>query len=234
VGEAAWGTHAGHDAARGARWSACSARGAWRERNADAWAVHEAPHDRLGFAVADGVSSVEGSWAVAAAVARAAADWGANAPDVDLADPRMLVALANVAARQARAESAQGGATTLVVAARLPDGWVLAAVGDSALLLVAPAGPASPLTPLDQHPRSRHVLLAWIDGDARPAPHVVRLTATASRLCLLTDGVAGVLDADAIARIVRAAGTAAAAGALVAAAQAAGASDDATALVLDL
>ena len=61
------GTHAGADAARTERWSACSAIGAWRDRNADAWAVHAGADGRFGLAVADGVSSSEGSWAVSAA-----------------------------------------------------------------------------------------------------------------------------------------------------------------------
>ncbi|MSQ35767.1 MAG: hypothetical protein EXR63_01305 [Dehalococcoidia bacterium] len=183
--------------------------------------MHASADGLLGLAVADGVSSSEGSWAVSATVARAAADWGANATALDRADPRTLVALANVAARSTRAEVGGTGSTTLAAAALDADGWVLASVGDSALISVPLAGPARSLTPLDQHPRSRHVLLAWIDGDARPTPHVVRLPRTPGWLCLLTDGITAALDLDAIAEHVRNAGTAAAATALVEAARAA-------------
>jgi len=214
---------------QGGSWSACSLRGPSRPWNADALAVVEAGRRRA-FAVADGVGALALSPAASRAAVDAAARWACGTRGIARPDAAALVREVNEAVRRA-VTMPSDGATTLVCALVDQRRAAVVSVGDSEVFAVDEAGAIARINPLDHVPAQPNLLLAWIDGDTEIEPHVTMLEHMPARLVLLTDGVTRVLGEEIIGRI--ASGDAReAARDLVLAAQAAGADDDATAVVL--
>ena len=212
----------------GAFWSACSAQGAGRARNADAFAVGSANRTHF-FAVADGVgaqpASPQASRAAVAAVELWVREHGGRVAVVG--------EVVNAAVGAALEAGRDEGATTLACAVLGDEACDIVVIGDSAILAVDDEGEATLLHSLDHLADQPNVLLAWLDGKTRFEPQIVHLERLPRWLCLLTDGVTGALDYERIAQLVRASDVTRAAKELVSAAVSAGAQDDLTAIVVE-
>ena len=105
-------------------------------------------------------------------------------------------------------------------------------MGDSEAIAVYERGPAVRLNPVDHLPDRPNVLTAW--NGRQGAVHAARHPAgdAALRICLMTDGVCGVLGDIEIADIVRSVPATEAAQRLVTEARAAGSRDDASCIVI--
>lgn len=215
----------------GTHWSACTARGRERARNSDALSV-DTTGALLAFTIADGVGAMEASPAASAAAADAVAAWARTRCTVNAQDVSALVVSVSGAVGDALQARGEAGATTLACAILSGQRGVVVTVGDSEVLAVGAVGPAERLNELDHVPARPNVLLAWIDGQTELEPHVIEVDVLPHRLCLVTDGVAQVLDYGQIADLVRDTDPEEAARTLVLAALDRGASDDVTALVL--
>jgi protein phosphatase len=214
---------------RGTFWSASSLRGAQRNKNSDALGISIEGPCRA-FVVADGVGALERSPAASDAASQAVVTWMQGRERVEQSDAASL--LASVDAAVGSAVDNLPGATTIVCALVEDDNGFVIAVGDSEALALDKHGPARRLNRLDHVPTQPNMLLAWIDGKLAIEPHLISLAPLPYRLVLATDGVTGTLDNDTIADIVRGADVKDAATALVRAARAKGAVDDATAIVV--
>ncbi len=215
------------DYAAGSYWSACSAQGAGRVRNADAFAVGDV-EDAHFFAVADGVGSLPGSAAASRAAVSAIGHWAREG----LLDADSLIAAVHPAVADALRQAGEEGASTLACAVWRGSDFYLASVGDSEILAVEQSGAATLLHQLDHLPNRPNVLLSWLDGKTPFRPHIMHFDKAPYLLCFLTDGISRVLDYETIATSVRKSDISAAARDLVIAAQEAGAQDDVTAIVL--
>ena len=214
----------------GATWSAFSAMGAGRERNADAFAVKEVGPVSA-FAIGDGVGSLPASPLVSTAVVEAAVNALTSTGDHSQFATNLLAEI-NIAASAALERSDAKGASTIACIRVGSDSVWISTAGDSGVLSVESDGTATMLTEPDHVPNQPNILLAWIDGDVEVVPHVVVLDHMPFRLCLATDGVTGALDLSEIARILTDTNLSESARAVVVAAQAAGAQDDVTVIVI--
>jgi serine/threonine protein phosphatase PrpC len=173
-----------------------------------------------------------GSPVASEAAVAAVVQWARERRVAGVGDVPGLIASVKKAVAEALQARGEPGATTLACAILYNGGGIVATVGDSEALAVGPTGPAQRLNELDHLPARPNMLLAWIDAEQEPEPHVIELDTLPYRLCLVTDGIAQALDYDRIASLVRGTDPAEAARALVLSAQDHGASDDITALVL--
>lgn len=214
----------------GATWSAFSAMGAGRERNADAFAVKEVGPVSA-FAIGDGVGSLPASPLVSTAVVEAAVNALTSTGDHSQFATNLLAEI-NIAASAALERSEAKGASTIACIRIDSDSVWISTAGDSGVFSVESDGTATMLTEPDHVPNQPNVLLAWIDGHVEVVPHEVRLAQMPYRLCLATDGVTGTLDVSEISRILVNTSLAESARSVVVAAQAAGAQDDATVIVV--
>lgn len=183
------------------------------------------------FAIGDGVGSLPASPLVSTAVVEAAVSALTSTGD-ESEFARNLLTEINEAAAAALARSDARGASTIACVRVGSDSVWVSTAGDSGVLAVEADGTATMLTEPDHVPNQPNILLAWIDGDVEVVPHVVLLDHMPFRLCLATDGVTGSLDVAQMSRILSNTSLAESAKAMVAAAQAAGAQDDVTVVVI--
>jgi serine/threonine protein phosphatase PrpC len=164
--------------------------------------------------------------------ANAATDWITGREEIAADEVPSLMGHIGRSVKSRLEQTGLTGATTLVALAVGEGQALLATVGDSEAISVGERGPAERLNPVDHLPDRPNVLTAWIDGDEPFTPHVIPIARLPYRLCLMTDGVAGVLGDIEIADIVRSVPAAEAALKLVREARAAGSRDDASCIVI--
>ena len=205
----------------GTRWSACTLMGPGRDHNSDSLAI-DLSGACLSFVIADGVGALAGSPMAGDAAANAATDWITNRSEITAAEVASLMGHVGRSVKARLDEGALTGATTIVALAIGEGHGLLATVGDSEAIAVYERGPAVRLNPVDHLPDRPNVLTASIDGKEPFTPHVIPLATLPYRLCLMTDGVCGVLGDIEIAEIVRSVPAPEAAQRLVTEARAAG------------
>jgi serine/threonine protein phosphatase PrpC len=215
----------------GSRWSACTLMGPGRDHNSDSLAI-DLSGGCLSFVIADGVGSMPGSPVASDVAASAASDWITNRSDIAPGEVPALMGHIGRSVKTRLDREALAGATTIVALAIGAGQGLLATVGDSEAIAVHESGPAVRLNPVDHLKDRPNVLTAWIDGQEPFTPHVIPLSTLPYRLCLMTDGVCGVLGDIEIADIVRSVPASQAAQRLVDEARAAGSRDDASCIVI--
>jgi len=215
----------------GSRWSACTLTGSGRDHNSDALGI-DLSGGCLSFVIADGVGAMPGSPIASDAAANAASDWIMNRSDIGAGEVSSLMGHVGRSVKARLDQKDLAGATTIVALAVGAGQGLLATVGDSEAIAVHKDGPAERLNPVDHLPDRPNVLTAWIDGKEPFTPHIIPLSKLPYRLCLMTDGVCGVLGDIAIADIVRSVPASEAAQRLVTEARAAGSRDDASCIVI--
>jgi serine/threonine protein phosphatase PrpC len=216
---------------KGSRWSACTLAGPGRDHNSDALAI-DLSGACLSFVIADGVGAMPGSPIASDAAATAASDWITNRSDIAASEVSSLMGHVGRSVKARLDDKDLAGATTIVALAIGAGQGLLATVGDSEAIAVHERGPAVRLNPVDHLKDRPNVLTAWIDGKEPFTPHIIRLQTLPYRLCLMTDGVSGVLGDIEIAEIVRSVPANEAAQRLVTEARAAGSRDDASCIVI--
>ena len=210
-----------------------------REHLEDAWFASSGvtPHGAFAVAaVADGVGGLDDGQHASQATIRSLASAVGGATDSSEAQIRAALANANE-----EVLALDGPATTVVLAAICDDALSVAWAGDSrAYIINQAAGSIRCITDdhadhqIDSFGHSRQVITRWIGSRDVAEPDLATLTlADGDELVLTTDGVHGVLSDEAILEVIELAGAEANIGAhLVAAALAAGSSDNCTAVVL--
>ena len=216
---------------QGDYWSSCSLMGPGRDHNSDSLAI-KVGEMRSSFVVADGVGAMPGSPLASAAAAGSASDWIVDRQELGIADVSRLMQHVDLAVKTALTTGDAAGATTIVALAVHKERALIISVGDSEAIAVHERGPAERVTPLDHLPNRPNVLTAWLDGKEPYTPHVIPIPTLPYRLCLMTDGVSGVLGDRDIAEIVRSVEPKDAAQKLVTAAREAGSTDDASCIVI--